>query len=375
MNDVSLASDGFLEGLYVLDDTYTAKLYVDSFLSATWSERYDSPGDFTLTIPMIEEYIKGIRINDYVRIRESREYMIVETSTLETDVEDGDKIVFEGRTLSSILSRRIVWDEYKRTGEYNLQNGIYELLLQNVISPSNSKRAIPKFTFKHSTDPNITGLTAVFEIDAGDNLLEVIEDKCQEKKVGFRVLPKGDGGFEFELYWGTDRSKDQEVVPMVVFSDSYENLLDSNYVQSEREYVSNALVTGKMKMTDEESGKEYTVTLRGEVYRKTERVGLARREMFVDAGEVSYEGELVQKAKEEMSQKTVTEMFGGDIDIYHQFEFGQDYFLGDIVQVSNKYGFSGRCRITEILMSRDAGGPVLTPSFAVVDKNNEEVSG
>ncbi len=360
MDDISIASDGFLEGLYVLDRQYLAKAYIDSFMSFTWSERYDSPGEFTLTIPIIESYIEAIRINDYIAIKESKEYMVVETSTLIADAEDGDQLQFEGRTLSSILERRIVWDEYKKTGEYNFQQGIKELIEANAISPTDEKRKIPGLTFKMSEDKAITELTAEFSIDVGENLLSVIQDKCGEKKVGFRMLPSGEGGFEFELYMGVDRSKDQEVVPVVVFSDSYENLLNSNYVQSEREYVSNALVKGS--------------NFQGEVYRKTERTGLDRREMYVTIDGERNGEELLQKAKEEISKKTVTEMFGGEIDIYHQFIFGKDYFVGDIVQVANKYGFEGRCRITELLLTRDVSGPMLTPSFAVVDKNNEEVS-
>lgn len=360
MDDISLASDGFLEGLWILDRQYVAKAYVDSFVSFTWSERYNSPGEFTLTIPLIESYIEAIRINDYVAIKESKEYMVVETSVLITDAEDGAHLQFEGRTLSSILERRIVWTGYKKSGEYNFQQGIKELLEQNVISPSEEKRKIPNFTFKMSEDKAITELTAEFAVEVGDNLLSVIQDKCNEKKVGFRVLPSGEGGFEFELYMGVDRSKDQTENPMVVFSDSYENLLNSNYVQSEKEYVSNALVKGS--------------NYQGEVFRKTERTGLDRREMYVTIDGETDGPSLLQKAKEEISKRTITEMFGGEIDIEHQFILGQDYFIGDIVQVANKYGFEGRCRITELLRSRDAGGPALTPSFAVVDKNNEEVS-
>lgn len=360
MDDISIASDGFLEGVYVLDRQYVAKAYIDSFISFTWSERYDSPGEFTLDIPLIENYVEAVRINDYLAIKESKEYMVVETSTLISDVEDGDHLQFEGRTLSSILERRIVWTEYKKTGEYNFQQGIKELIEQNAISPSDEKRKIPGLTFKMSEDKAITELTSEFAVEVGDNLLSTIQDKCHEKKVGFRMLPSGEGGFEFELYMGKDRSADQEILPVVVFSDSYENLLNSTYVQSEREYVSNALVKGS--------------NYQGEVFRKTERTGLDRREMYVTIDGETDGPSLLQKAKEEISKKTVTEMFGGEIDIYHQFIFEKDYFVGDIVQVANKYGFKGRCRITELLRSRDASGPMLTPSFAVVDKNNEEVS-
>lgn len=350
--------DHFLEYAYLLDQTYTTKKILDTFSSFVWTERYCDSGDFIMVLPVLENIVDDLKINDYITIPESKEYMIVETMTLVTSAIDGDLLQIEGRSLSSILNRRIVWSEFKR-GNYNLQSGITELINLNAVNPSDSKRKIPGLTVKISSDPAVTSLTSVFDVEEGENLFDVITDICSEKKIGYRMLPEGDGGFSFELYSGKDRTWDQEENQVVIFSNKYETLSNSQYVQSEKNYISNAVVVGD----------EY----RAEVFRKNERTGLARREVFLQVNGDKTEDELIQKAKEQMSKRSVTEMFSGTIEPYKQFQYGSDYSIGDIVQVENMYGFSGRCRIGELMISRDAGGPVFTPSFTSIDKNNEEV--
>lgn len=362
-----VASEGFLDYFYVLNSSYQTKKIVDVFESFSWNIKYYETGTFVATLPLIENLIADIRIDDYVSIRESDEYMIVETISTITDVEEGDKLQIEGRTLSSILDRRIAWKAFRKLTDnkepdpnYNFQTGIRELLEENIISPEDPKRRIPGFIFKESDDPYIKSTTAPFNIDIGTNLYEVIASMCSEKQIGFRVLPYGSGGFQFELYRGKDRSWSQTANPIVIFSDGYENLGASEYVQSKKEYVSNALVIGSR--------------YRAEVFRKNERTGLQRRETYITVQGDKTEEELVQLAKEEMSKQTITEMFSGTVEPYRQFLFGRDYVVGDIVQVQNKYGFEGRCRILDVLLTRDASGPELNPSFAVINKNNEEVS-
>lgn len=352
-------SDGFLDQVYVLDRQFNTKKVLDTFSSLTWKISYNEVGSFALVFPVIESLIKDLEINDYLWVKEAEEYMILETMLLTTDSEEGDQIQIEGRSLTSILSRRIVWTKFSKPKDSNFQNGIAELITREAINPTDPERKIPGLAFRLNGDPAITGLTYTFDVEVGANLLDVILIACNELKVHFRINPKEDGIMECELRMGEDRSWSQTQNPVVVFSDSYENLVNSSYIQSEKEYISNALVKGD--------------TNQAEIYRKNKRTGLDRREAYIEVSGDKDLDSLFQLAKDEMSKSSVTEMFGGEVEPFHQFVFGRDYFIGDIVQVQNRYGFEGRARITEIMMTRDAGGPLLTPSFAIVDKNNEEV--
>ena len=62
------------------------------------------------------------------------------------------------------------------------------------------------------------------------------------------------------------------------------------------------------------------------------------------------------------------------------YNFGEDYSLGDLVNVSDRYGHSIVTRTAEVIESYDETGYVLVPSFAVDeieddDSNVEEADG
>lgn len=358
-------SDGFLEYVYLLDDKFMPKMIIDSFTSLVWTERYRGYGDFELVMLVDEEFVKAVNLDDYLAIKESNVKMVIESMTLTTDEEEGDLITISGRSLECLLERRIVWDEIKETNEKNFQELVEKILNQNAIAPRNQNRIITGLAFKASSDEKVTGLMTTLE-SFGDNLYETIDGLCSAKNLGFRVLWDGES-MNFELYFGVDRTRSQNTVSPVVFSASYENLLNSDFIQSEINYASNALV---------KSGESFIM----EIYRKPERTGLKRREIYVAVGEPG-EGDntdptqfAFEEAKKEMAEHTVTVAFGSDVAPMLQFQFGKDYFVGDIVDVENRYGISGRCRIDEVVRSRDEAGPVLTPTFVAVDSENEEVS-
>lgn len=360
----NFVSDGFLEYIYVLDKNYTTKMIIDTFSDLLWTERYYGYGEFEITVPVSIPVVQGCRIDDYVCIRESKTYMIVETIGVHTDPERGDTLKISGRSLESILDRRIVWGSFKKIGTktnpINLQTAIKEMLEAHVINPSNPKRKIPRFVFQESNDEAVTKLTKEAIESIGGNIYTEIVDLCKDQELGFRVLPHGDGGFEFKLYKGADRSWDQDKLPPVVFSDSYENLRNSDYLQSNKEYRSTVLLGGGDGVED------------SEVFRREERVGLARRELYISDSSAKTNEAKIEKAKEVLADYKMIKMFEGETEPSRQFVYGEDYFLGDVVQLENKYGQKGKCRVTEIVCSRDDSGPSLVPTFEAVEEDDEE---
>lgn len=375
--------------VYLMDRQYNAYDAVDSFRSLIWTVRYCGESEFELYIPASEGILSRFHEGDYVRIDDSDRYMIIEDINLETSAEDGDYLIVSGRGLESVLSRRIIWGMTVLSG--NFQNGIKTLLEKNVISPAIATRAIPNFIFKESTDSRITELTIEAQY-FGENLYEEIEKLCSEKDIGFRVLPMGEGGFEFSLYVGEDRSYAQEKNPWVVFSPTYENLLSSNYLYSKKNYCNATLVGGQGEGYSRPT-VEYTVDASS---------GLDRREMFTDASSVTnqsaneiefddswteeerqeaiesleiiakqYEEQLKQKGKESLSEIEVTETFDGEIDTSVQYVLGRDFQLGDIVQIENEYGLEAETRVSEIVISHDTSGKTIIPTFTVREKKKE----
>lgn len=353
----------------ILDPKYESLAILDSFQSFIWTERYNSAGDFEILLPAnlpVREFL--VRKN-YIYRKGTKTLMEIEDIEIDQNVEDGDHMIITGRSLEAILDRRIVWG--KRIFYGSLQNAIRSLLLESVINPTNPSRKIPNFTFKLSNDPAITNLTIYAEL-LGDNLYDVICSWCSERNIGFRILPQGEGGFEFSLYAGKDRSYDQDSLPWVVFSPKYDNFLSSNYFESERLLKTDAYVRAeetRYETTDDGESYSYTIVREEAVSGETEeKIGLDRREMYVDVGRYSDDGDVIsqmqQDGKEALSETNTTKTFEGEIDASIQYIYGEDFFIGDVVQVVNAYGKEASSRIVEIVYSHDETGERVTPTFS-----------
>ena len=290
--------------------------------------------------------------------------MIIEKIRITSDSEDGNHITVTGRSLESILDRRIVWGQ--RTIRGNLQNGIQTLLNENVISPSDSNRRISNFIFEASTDPSITRLT----IDAqytGDNLYGVINKICSERDIGFKITLNDKKQFVFKLYAGVDRSYDQTANPYVVFSPNFENIINSNYVESKSALKNVTLIGGE----GEGSARRYTTVGSGS--------GLNRRELFTDARDISsdvgndveYMALLQQRGREKLAENTDVAFFEGQVETAIMFKYGEDFFNGDVVQIANEYGYETKARIVEIVMTDDSDGGSVYPTFKTIEGGDE----
>lgn len=260
--------------LMVLNTDLEPISVVDLYESFIWTDRYFKYGDFELYAPISESTFSVFKKDYYVQRPGSDRAMIIEDLRTNTDVEEGNRVTITGRSLESILDRRVIWGQMTFSG--NFQDAIEKMLNVCIISPSNPNRKIPNFIFKRSTDPRITSLTLEAQY-TGDNLYDVIASLCEERKIGFRITINANKQFVFELYVGTDRSYDQTDVPYVIFSPNFDNVISSNYTESNSSLKNVALIGGE----GEGSARRYTAV--GDLS------GLNRREMFVDARDISSE--------------------------------------------------------------------------------------
>ena len=350
--------------LIVLNINLDAVSMVDSYVSFIWTDRYYSNGDFELYAGMREDLLEYIKQDYYLQSRDSEHVMIIEKLLIGSDSENGNVITVTGRSLESILDRRIIWGQKTLSG--NLQNGIKTLLNENIISPSDSNRKLQNFIFEEATDPTITSLNIEAQY-TGDNLYDVIQKICEERSIGFKVTLNDNKQFVFKLYAGTDRSYDQTVVPYVVFSPNFENIVNSSYIESKSSLKNVTLVGGE----GEGSVRKYTTVGGGS--------GLNRRELFTDARDISsdvgndvvltdseYTAQLQQRGKEKLSEHKDITSFEGQVETAIMFKYGEDFFNGDVVQIANEYGHETKARILEIVMSENEEGTSLYPTFKTI---------
>ena len=355
--------------LFILDSDLNPVVIVDSYISSIWTDRYDQYGDFELYMPMTENVLSYLKTDYYLQNRDSEHTMIIEKLLIKSDSEKGNNITASGRSLESILDRRIVWGRIVLDG--NLQTEIHRLLNECIISPTDGDRKIANFIFEESTDPAITKLTIQAQY-TGDNLYSLIQKVCSDNSIGFKIAINASKQFVFQLYSGADRSYDQTENPYVIFSPSFDNILTSNYLESRMALKNVALVAG------EGQGAERKFTSVGS------GSGLSRRELFVDASDISsnngegttlteteYNEQLAQRGKEKLSECTDATSLEGEAETTTMFRYGEHFFTGDIVQVADEYGHEGKARVIEMVMSDDENGPSTYPTFKSIEEGEQ----
>lgn len=347
--------------LTVLDTNLNVVDIVDTYSSLIWTERYYAHGDFELYTSTNPKILDVMREDYYLARPDSDRAMIIDTMDINSESEDGSYLTITGKSLESILNRRIVWKQTTLNGD--LQNGIKKLLDENIISPANPDRKINNFIFEASDDPAITKLTIRAQY-TGDNLYDVIHSICKEAGIGFKITFDDNYRFVFRLYAAKDRSYEQFDNPYVVFSPNFENLLNSNYIHSKAGLKNVVLIGGE----GEGAARKFaTVGVAN---------GLNRREIFRDARDVSsdvgdgvtltdeeYTSQLQQRGKETLAENTNVVSFEGEAETNFTFKYGEDFFIGDIVQIANEYGHEARSRIVEVVMTEDEEGSFVYPTF------------
>lgn len=357
--------------IYVLNRNFETVSVIDNYISEIWTDRYWEPGDFEIQVAASRENLDIYQKDYYLWMKDSEHLMIIEDITLQSDAETGSTILVAGRSIESVLDRRIVWQQTSLNGD--LQNAVKKILNENVISPSDSSRKISTISFKETTDSKITDLT----IDAqytGDTILDILEDICKQNNIGFKMTMPIDGKWMFELYAGVDRTYDQTDNPYIIFSPNFENLINSNAYSSKKEYKTVALVGGEGEGSDR---KMTTVSVDSGA-----SSDLDRREIFIDARDISsnvdggtlsseeYMKKLSQRGKEKLSENKITNTFEGEAETSRSFDYGVDFGMGDIVQNENEYGQTFTSRITEYIWSEDESQTKQYPTFTVIEEED-----
>ena len=244
---------------------------------------------------------------------------------------------------------------------------------------------IGNYTFTLTTDTTVdASKTYYYELDEtagiqyyGDNLYEAISNLCAKYKLSYEVIYDFiNSNIIFRLINPVDHSYEQTTNPVVVFSTSFNNLLNSSYLESSESYRNTAKV---VYGTDADDGITEVIL--------DEATGIDRREIFYDVssdvneedgrdvGEIS---ELIPLMNSK-ANKLLTEdykyskIYDGEADnSTNFFEYGVDYNIGDIVHIITDFGYGqfeeygkyeSKAIVSEVILSESVSGITLVPSF------------
>lgn len=264
-----------------LDTSFNAVAVIEAYKSFIWTERYDDIGDFELYVPASAPYLDKLHNDFYISCSESpllewdeedeqhpgqmfhvkeKKLMIIEKIDYKTDIENGNTVLITGRSLESILQRRVIWKDdgsvteinrdtiYKAGlaphGEQGWENNtkdpipvyyvIIYLLWLNVIAPTNTHRTIEHFTMHYPNDTRILNAIIYPCSYRGDNLYDVIRSICNQCEISFEVrIDDSEGGnlynwFMLRLFKGVNHLSSQSTNGYVCFSTEFDNLISSD---------------------------------------------------------------------------------------------------------------------------------------------------
>lgn len=369
----------------VYDTEFKAVAIIDEYISLIWTDRYNESGDFEILLPMNTPVLDALKADYYLTLDTSEHVMFIEDIYITTDVEEGKRMKIVGHSLEQLLDRRIVWNKtiFKKTykGDTtevltvpNLQNAIKQLINENIISPAIAARRISNFIFEESTDEAITKLTIEAQY-RGESLYDIINSLCKENRIGFKITLNSSNQFVFKLYAGVNRTYDQIKNPYVVFSPDNDNLFNSSYCKARSSFKNVALVGGDD--SDDETKKEYQHAVQ-----VGNSLGIDRREIFTDGSDISisdgdttltptqYDAHLKQKGIDTLIDHLEYEAFEGEVEATIMYKYGKDFFMGDYIQLEDEYGHEGQAYISEFIISQDASGMSMYPTFITLQEGD-----
>ena len=361
----------------VLDQNFDLIAVISEYESFIWTDRYNKPGDFEIYSPISDENLRYLVRDNYIRLENSEHLMIIEDIIYQSG-SNGRHVQIVGRSLESILDRRIVWGTIDLNG--NLQSQIIRLFNENIVNSPIVDRRISNFIFEESTDEAITSLTTTNQY-SGDSLLKIIEDLSEEFDIGWKIILNDDKQFVFSFYVGKDRSYAQEKNSYVIFSPAYENVIESNYTISGNTLKTVILVAAEDSSYSSD-GESVNMAERPKIYRVIGGgSGLLRREMYGGSSGIrqeegesysSFIAKLDQYGSEELKKNALTKKFDGQYETNIAFKYGVDFFMGDIVEVADEYGNQASSKIIEFIWSNNtSNGEEAYPTFRS-DETNEE---
>lgn len=391
---------------YLLNREFEIIEGIELFTSMIWTERYYEAGDFELYLPAnkysMDLYTKAakehyyiVRSDDYTsESYSSMRCMIVENVKLDESLKDDAHLIITGRSLKSLLNRRVVAGVKNVGGE--LETEIRSIVEENAIRPRLTERLIPDLIFGKEA-----GITDLINAQLkGAYVDDAITSLCKLKKVGWDIrLNLKNKRMEFFLYRGTDRSYAQteeeasKLNSYVVFSQDFDNLMGSTYNLETRDYRNVAYVYSEYLEEDPDTKKEFTKEY--EQYVPSKKIEynpyqLDRFEYFVDASNISTRGatefkirdhlnelrtSMIAKGQTEIDKLLYTTEMLGDVVPDLTFIVNRDYFLGDLVTIKNQYDLRMESRVTELTETWDSTRHICMPVFTVENftgKNEEE---
>lgn len=327
---------------------------IDNYSSLLWNRKYSNTGSFELHVPVTSDNLTYLERGNIVAYPGAVEAGVIESIIAEQN-ESNSQLIVKGRFLESYFDRRLVYNTFESPA-YNF-TGRVEVAMRTLIQ---NAAEIPLLELGE-----LKGYTEEITFQATyQNLLKYENKLADSAALGFRCIPDfSNKSIVFDVYKGLDHSEGQSERVRVVFSDEYKNLNSATYTENDQLLKTTCFVGGQGEGSSRVWVKAGDHTL----------TGLERREVKLDATDVSPDGLTTAQYKEKLLQRGTALLEDTDILVKSfecetipqgNFVYKEHYDIGDIVTVKKeKWGVSIDLRITEITETYEHGKTTVVPTF------------
>lgn len=377
----------------VYNDKWELQSVVDNYESLVWTDKAKECGDFELYMYYDPDLWKIIKLGVFLRIKDSEHTMMVNKRDLKDTFEDAPRMIFTGKSMEYITSRRVVYKQIDVTAAPG--NIVNKLLDENCIDGPYLQQFAPDPTNPNNKYRGITGLfrdESNWNLELGDaqiskqylgeNIYEAVSDlvKTYSSPMCYIfVHHTDDNKWRWRLGTGVDRSWNQGGNDWVTFSSDFNNLKASEFVQDNEKYANAFYITG----ADPGDGKpRITMPIERTVDDTPQGgfiSGMKRIEKWIDGSSVklkdekskdipmrTYMHELLSYGHASMREYVTETNFTGDVDPNVQWVYTRDYYIGDIVNVIDDMGNGAMCAIDGVTITADRNGIVIVPDFKAI---------
>lgn len=335
---------------------------LDHYESFRITRKFVDIGDFEFHISVENQVGKYFdRDNVIIMGNDPLKSGYIVSRDLIADNEGTVKWIVKGNTLNGITNRRITFpnagkDQYSLS-DFSTEALIIALIRRNMGIYAEAIRAISFIETLPSSGKLGTIEEKISFSTRYKSLSEESVELARAANLGWFFYPNvAMGKWVLQFSEGRDRRRGSE--KPIVFSESYDNLAEYEYTEDYADYKNTAIVAG------EGVGKDRVLVT---AYKGSqEPTGQNRYEVFVDARDLQNEDEdtsvntqqLQSRGRQKLSAEyRATVSFAGKVITSDGYEFGEDFFIGDIVTIeSDRIGVAQDIRITSATEIYEADG-------------------
>ena len=345
---------------------YNLKSFAVVEPSQCWFElSYYDIGEFEVYAPATESNLSALKKGNYIKIPNQPYIWVIKSVNYSFNSEGARMIDVKGFEAKWILNQRIILQPTSISTD--LATAVYNLVIKNCGVNALSYRKIVGLNVRM---PSFSITIDQTQAPRG-NLWEFIQSLLKANNCGCYMTYENEQLY-FQAIQGQDKSSS------IIFSQSMDNLITSDYFENSEEYKTFCRVVSTFSKEIGVAGSDEKQSIDVDYIQDYDKGGsnIDRYEMllesnlstkYVDANgdeqEADPAGALYQswqqqEGKNALSEQIVVTEFNGEIDLHNcQYEFATDFFIGDLLMIRDEYfGYEQATRVIKYTFKQDESG-------------------